>query len=133
MSADLSTINPEDELDLGAFGLQPFEGNLLIVDSGIEDTDNGRRWFIVMEPVDNEEAKEHLPGGQIKDGGFMTHVEREELVRIGISSLKRIFRSVLNRENGSLTALRGEMIYAQVSEDDNGYVRARRYGPARNA
>jgi hypothetical protein len=128
---DLSTIDPTEELDLGDFGLQPFEGNLLITDAGFEETEAGRRWFIELEPVDNEEAKEYLPGGKLKDGGYLTHADREELVRIGVQSLKRIFRAVFGRESGAIAALKGEMVWGQVSEDDNGFTRVRRLSSAK--
>lgn len=127
---DLSTINPEDELDLDGFGLQEFTDTFLIVEAGFQDSDQGRRWYILAEPTTNEEAKEELPNGQVRDGGYLTHVDREELVRMGVGGLKRYFRACLGKQNGSILELKGATFQARCSEDDAGFARLRGIRPA---
>jgi len=129
--ADLTNLSPDDELDLSGTGLQTFEDDFLIVDAGIEETENGRRWFVTMEPTTNTEQAENLPNGQVKDSGYLTHVDRDQLVNIGKSSLKRVFKAVFGRETGTIGSLKGEMIHAQVSEGASGFAQVRRQGPAK--
>jgi hypothetical protein len=127
---DLTAINPEEELDLSGFGLQPFTDDLLIEDAGIEETDAGRRWFIVMRPQNEHEAAEELMNGVVQDGGYLSHSERPELVKYGVNGLKAVFRAVFGQDNGAIADLKGRMVRAKISEDDNGFARARRYQKA---
>lgn len=128
---DLSTITPEEELDLSEFGLQPFTADMLITDAGFEETDNGRRWYVIMEPQDvDEDILVELPNGEVRDGGYLTHVERDQLVRIGTGELKRLFKAVLGTESAAITDLVGEMVNAQVKER-NGFAQPGRYKAVR--
>jgi len=127
MDTDLTTIDPTDELDLDNFGLQAFEDDFLIVSATIEETDLGRRWQIELQPTTEVDQIENLPNGVIRDGGYLTHAEREELVRIGMSSLKRVFKAALGTTQGAISDLQGKMVHARASEDANGFARARGY------
>lgn len=127
MSADLSGINPEDELDLDGFGLQDFEDDFLITDAGIEERDEGRRWYIELQPTTRDDMVEELINGVARDGGYLNHDERPQLAKIGIGSLKQIFRAVYGRTQGTVAGLKGEMVRAKVTEDDSGFARVRRY------
>lgn len=128
---DLSTITPEEELDLSEFGLQPFEDDFLIVEAGFEDSDNGRRWYVIMEPQDADpDTLAELPNGQVRDGGYLTHVDRAQLVRIGTGSLKRLFKAVLGKESAAISELEGEMVHARV-EERNGFAQPGRYAAVR--
>lgn len=130
--ADLTTLSPDDELDLDGFGLQPFEDDFLIVSADIVESTNGRRWQIELQPTTEVEQVENIPGGVIRDSGFLTHDDRDDLVRIGITSLKRVFKAALGRTNASIKELEGETVHARVTEDDNGFARARGYRPAQD-
>lgn len=124
--SDLADVKPGDELDLSEFGVPTFTDLLLVTDAGIEETDDGRRWFVELEPQTEMEAKEQLPEGKVKDSGFMSHNERQDLVEMGMKALKRYFKAAFGKPQGSVDGLRGQTIKAQISEDDNGFTRVRK-------
>lgn len=125
--ADLSTITPDQELDLSDYGLQPFTDNFLITDAGIEEHENGRRWFVELEPQTELEKAEELPGGVVREGGFLSvspdadYDDPEMLVRIGVGTLKRFFKAVFNQEHGAIEEMIGEMVNARVQDDGSGF------------
>jgi hypothetical protein len=132
-NADLSTLDPHDELDLEGEGLQPFEDDFLIVSATInDDNENGRRWQIELQPTTEVEAMEDVPGDTVRDGGFLTHDDRPELVNIGKGSLKRVFKAAFGAASGSIADLEGKMVHARVSEGKTGFAQVRNYGPPKN-
>lgn len=128
MTNDTQRFSPNDELDLTGEGLQPTDGTFLIVKTEIQENDMGQRWSVTFEPVDGE--IDGLMGNKVQDGGYLTHVDREELVKIGRGSLKRLGSTVLGREVFKLNELEGQQVRARVSEDKSGFARIGRYSKA---
>lgn len=124
-----TTFDPTTELDLEGEGLQPWTGEWEITNATIDSNDNGQRWVVEMQPADGEEV-EGLIGNTARDSGYLTHVEREDLVKIGKGNLKRLGQAVLGTAQFSLTDLIGERVIARVTEDSSGFARIGRYRKA---
>lgn len=114
------------ELDLDGEGLQPFDGEFEITNVSVEENDAGRRWVVEFEPADGVEV-DGLLGNKVRDSGYMTHADREELVKIGMGNLKRLGQAVLGTTKFRLDDLIGERVKARVSEDSSGFARIGRY------
>lgn len=117
-------ITPDTELDLEGEGLQPCTRTLNIIDASVEENDSGTRWVVIFEPTEEVEG---LMGGTVRDSGYLSHNEREDLVSIGRGSLKRLGRTVLGTATFSLADLIGEQVQGYISESDNGFARVGRY------
>lgn len=124
-----TTFDPTTELDLEGEGLQPWTGEWEITNATIDSNDNGQRWVVEMQPADGEEV-EGLIGNTARDSGYLTHVDREDLVKIGKGNLKRLGQAVLGTAQFSLTDLIGERVIARVTEDSSGFARIGRYRKA---
>lgn len=119
------SFSPDDELDLSGEGLQPTDGLFLISNPRVEEHAEGQRWMFDLE-VQGDEIP-GLPNQKARDSGFLAHRSRPELAKMGKGTLKRIFKEVLGTDRARLQDLEGKLVRAQVSEDDNGYSRVRRY------
>lgn len=122
-----TTFSINDELDLDDVGLQPTDAIFTITDVSVEENDRGTRWVAVFEP---EFEIEGLMGNTVKDSGYLSHVDRPELVNYGKSGLKRLMRAATGSPSGTLADLRGAQVKARVSEDNSGFPRIGRYSPA---
>lgn len=121
-------FSPGDELDLTGEGLQPTTADFLITGVEIQDVDAGQRWKLYFEPIGQE--IDNLPNNQAQDSGYLTHESEPDYVRMGRGILKRIAKAALGRTNFKLSELEGQIVNAQVSEDDAGFTRMRRYKTA---
>lgn len=129
-AAESTYVSPEDELDFSGDGIQTQSLDFLIVDAGIIDVDQGQKWEATFEPADGQEI-DGLFNNQVRDNGFLSHDERDDLVRIGRSVLKRLGQAAGLGASFSVAALKGCVVNAQLSEDDGGFARMRRYKPSR--
>jgi hypothetical protein len=118
-------FDPNVEIDLSGEGLQAQTADLVVVDAGIKDTDRGQRWFVTFEPIDA--VIEGLPKNQVTDSGYLTHEDRDDLIRIGKGALKRLSRIAVGTDKPIMSDLVGSQVNAQLSEDDNGFARVRNY------
>ena len=121
------TFSIDDELDLDGYGLQPTDSTFVIADVEIVENDNGQSWVVHFEATEDIEG---LPGGKVRDRGYMTHNTRDDLVNIGMGSLKRLRVAATGDTSGSLSSLIGQTVRARVSEDKNGFTRIGRYSAA---
>ena len=128
---NVETFSPDDELDLSGAGLQTQVLEWLIADATVEEHQDGQRWQIILQPVGQE--VEGLPNNEGRDGGFLTHSSRPELVNMGRGMLKNVYKAALGTPKGRLSDLVGKTVSAQISESDTGFARFRRYKAAPNA
>lgn len=123
------TFSIDDDLDLDDAGLQPTDAEFTITDVEITSNDRGQRWVVHFEPSDGLEI-EGLMGNKVRDSGYLTHTDREDLVNIGRSSLKRLRVAATGTASGPMTEMIGSRVQARVSEDANGFARIGRYKSA---
>lgn len=117
-------FTPEDELDFTEDGFQTQEGTFIISKAEVLEHENGRRWQLTFEPLSDIDD---LPGGVAKDSGYLSHTDEDsKALRIGRSILKRYGQSILGKSRFSLVELEGQEVSAEVSEDDNGFIRVRK-------
>ncbi|KKN39755.1 hypothetical protein LCGC14_0740340 [marine sediment metagenome] len=126
VAKEVTTIDPDAELDLEGDGLQPFYDNFLITEAGIEDSDNGQRWVVIFEP---ENEGEKLPNGKARDSGFLTYTgdSEHDLVAMGRGQLKRLFQAALGKPKAKITELEGVRVYAYIREGNTGFPQIGRY------
>lgn len=121
-------FNVDDELDLSGEGFQAQEMDLLITGIKLEENDFGQRYVATFEPT---EPVDDLPGGKVTDMGYLSHNEREDLVKYGRGGLKRLGRAALGRDSFRLNELEGQIVRGYLKEDDNGFIRVGRFKPSR--
>jgi len=124
--AEVTTIDPDAELDLEGEGLQAFTDTLLVVESRVVDSDNGQRWEVIFE-AENEGDK--LPNGRVRDSGFLTYTgdSEHDLVAMGRGQLKRLVFALTGVYKASLPSLEGKKVQGYVSESKTGFPQVGRY------
>lgn len=124
---DQTVFTPDQELDMGEWGLQPTDATFTIVEADLQETEDGQRYVITFEA---DEDIENLPNNQVTDRGYLSHATRPELVNIGRGSLKRLTKAALGTERASLQDLIGEKIRGRVYENDAGFTNIGRISAA---
>ena len=124
--AEVTTIDPEAELDLEGDGLQPFVDTFLVAEARVTDSENGQRWEVIFEA---ENKGEDLINGKVRDSGFLTYTGDSEydLVKMGRGQLKRLIFALTGTNKASLPSLEGQRVQAYVSEDKSGFPKIGRY------
>ena len=123
---EVTTIDPDAELDLEGDGLQPFNDTFLVVTAQIVDSDHGQRWEVIFEA---ENEGENLPNGRVRDSGFLTYSGDSEfdVVAMGRGQLKRLFNAALGRPKAKVPELEGTRVQAYVREGKQGFPEIGRY------
>jgi len=125
---EVTTIDPDAELDLEGDGLQAFTDTFLVVESRVTDSDNGQRWEVIFEA---ENKGEDLINGRVRDSGFLTYTGDSEydLVKMGRGQLKRLVIALTGSAKCKLPDLEGKRVQGYVSEDKSGFPKIGRYKP----
>jgi len=126
MAKDVTTIDPEAELDLEGDGLKPFYDIFLVVESKIEDSENGQRWVVIFEA---ESEADKLPNGKVRDSGFLTYTgdSEHDLVAMGRGQLKRLAFALTGKHKVKMSELEGNRVRGYVREGNTGFPQIGRY------
>lgn len=128
MSEDFYTsyvFDPNEELDLSGEGFQRQRALFQIVEAEIRPTKAGDGAVLVItfestEPVNGIDAL------TVNDYIVTTHPE-VRVAKMGRGRLAKLFEAVFGTKRGSINALVGRIVSAEVWEDDEGFRRIGRY------
>lgn len=118
-------IDPTEELDLSGEGLQRQRALFTVIDAGVKASKSGKGRnafvkFAANAPIDENPKFE-------ASAYFVVVHEKLSVAKGGKAQLKRLFTAAFGQPEGTIAALKGTVVSAEVWEDDDGFRRIGRF------